>query len=227
MCLGAYTCYPLPAAEWDADLQPVSRAFLPAVGLLMGLLWWALAGLASWLLPPLLGGALLAVFPLVATGFLHLNGFARCGGTLLARAADQNLTREQLCALLPALMLIFQFAACASLDRIFPLVWIPVISRACWAVGAFAPKAPADGEAEEEDKAVRTLLLIEKCVIAGALVLLLVFSCLSGLLAGAAVLGAYALCKHLCKGMDSEGEDSAAFALTVSELCGLIVLAIL
>lgn len=234
MCMSMFTCIPLPGCEWDEDLRRVSTAFLPAVGLVIGLLWWGAAAIARWLLPPYLAAALIAAFPLVITGFMHLDGFMDAGDALLScRDREEKLRIMKdahvgsFAAVLLVLLVLFQFASCMSIDRIFPLAMIPVLSRVCSAVCVLTLQPLAHSEYASDEEPPASLVRIEKYIAVGALVLMLVFSGWAGLLCGAAVLGGYALCMRWCiKSLDGVSGDLAGFALTVSELCGLVVLAI-
>lgn len=216
MCLNTYTCMPLPVGEADEDLRRVSDAFLPAAGLIVGLVWWILAVVCRRMLPEYLGAVLVALYPFIAAGFVHVQGFADVTGKLLSR---RNCAAVAV-SMLPAMLVLLQFACCMSIDRIFPLAMIPVLSRVCMALRIFAPKKQ-DAEGEEEIPA--SLIRIEKYIAVFALILLLLFSEWQGLLAGAAVLCGWTLCVKLLKGEEC---DVCGFALTVSELCALIVLAI-
>ena len=213
MCLRTYTIIPLPEHEQDEDLRRVSDAFLPAVGLLIGLMWWVLAAVCRWMLPAYLGAALVAAFPFAITGFAHLQGFVNGGEKLLSR---KNCAAAA--AALPVLLVIFQFACCMSLERIFPLAMIMVLSRTCMALRIFAPQ-----KQEDEEEIPASLIRIEKGAGVAALILMLLFSDWQGLLAGCAVLGIWTLCMKLQGGND---RDNHGFALTAAELCALIVLAI-
>lgn len=236
MCLSMFTCLPLPSCEWDEDLRRVSTAFLPAVGLVIGIMWWALAALTRWLLPEFLGAAAVAAFPFIITGFIHLDGFMDSGDALLSwRDRDEKLKILKdvhvgsFAVVLLVLLVLFQFASCMSIEKIFPLAMIPVLSRVGSALSVFThqPLSHSEYAHDEEEKMPESLVRIEKYIAVGALLLMLVFSGWGGLLAGAAVLGGYALCMRWCvKVMGGVSGDLAGFCLTVSELCGLILLAI-
>lgn len=234
MCLGMFTVIPVPGKYWDDDLRRASMAFLPLVGLVVGLLWWAVAALARWILPHFLGTAVISAFPLAITGFIHLGGFLDTCEVLqskLSREGRPKIRKDahagSFATVLMGLLLMFQFASCASMDKLFPLAMIPVLSRvgSTLSVLTLAPLNHSEDAGEKQTPA--ELVRIEKCAAAVALVLMLLFSGWGGLLAGAAVLGGYALCMRWCvKNLGGVSYDLDGFALTVSELCGLIVLSI-
>lgn len=226
MCLSRYVCLPIPCREWDEDLQPVSEVFLPAVGLVIGLVWWILALLSWWLLPGFLGAALVALYPFAVTGFENMCAFTRIGAPILAR---RGIVKQDIgMRVLPMVLMLLQFSVCMSLDSIFALVLIPVLSRSCLVLMQMKP-AKREAEAESEDMQVPVALVrIEKGVAVGALLLLLLFAGVPGLICGAAVLASsWAILRAFAGEGQGICDDLRAFALTAAEFCGLLVLSIL
>lgn len=82
-----------PLGEVTSEVFARSRTWFPFVGLALGLLWAAtdrLLALAP--LAPGLRGALLLCVPLLATGFLHLDGLLDCADALLgSRSPERRL----------------------------------------------------------------------------------------------------------------------------------------
>ena len=75
MCQSMFCAIPVPGV-WDEKAKDKMLLFLPLVGLEMGVLWCGLAWGCSMLkLPVMVSALLLAVFPFLVTGFLHLDGF--------------------------------------------------------------------------------------------------------------------------------------------------------
>ena len=74
MCQSMFCAIPCFWHGWDERARGKMLLCLPFVGLEIGLLWWG-AGILSRFLSPLLGAAVLAFFPWIATGALHLDGF--------------------------------------------------------------------------------------------------------------------------------------------------------
>lgn len=76
MCRSMFCAVPCPWRVWDEEARGKMLLFLPVVGLEIGALW----ALAAWLcralaLPALVRGAVLAAYPFLVTGFIHLDGF--------------------------------------------------------------------------------------------------------------------------------------------------------
>lgn len=234
MCLGMFTAIPLPRVEWDDELRDYCTACLPLVGLVVGLLWWAAAALAKWLLPAYLAGAVIAAFPFIVSGFMHLDGFMDTSDAMLSwRSREEKLKilkdvhAGSFSVVMLALLALFQFAACMSVERLFPLCMIPVVSR-CGSVLSIMTLEPlGHSEYAERKKTPEDILMAEKLIAAAALVLLLIFSGWRGLLCGAGVAAGYAIFMRWCvRALGGVSGDLAGFALTMSELCGLILLSI-
>ena len=234
MCLGMFTALPLPRCEWENDLRKQSTACLPLVGLVVGLMWWGVAALAKWLLPQMLAGAVIAAFPFLITGFIHLDGFMDTSDAMLSWRDREERLRilkdvhvGSFSVVAIVLLAMFQFAAAAEIQRLFPLALIPLISRCGSSVCVLTLTPLGHSEYAGEEQTPASLVNFVKLLAACALLVLLIFSGWRGLVCGAAVLGGYALSMHWCvQTLGGLSGDLAGFALTVSELCGLIVLAI-
>ena len=231
MCLHTFTSIPLPRGRWDEGCKRLATELLPLVGLVIGALWWSAALLAK-LLPPFLAGALIAAAPFLLTGFIHLDGFMDASDALLSwRGREDRLrilkdSRVGAFAVISlGLLLLFQFSAAMSIERLFPLMLIPVISRAgsSLCVLLLPPLEHSQYAAEG-----RVLPRIPLLIGALAMIALTVFVGWRGLIVGAATAAGYAVamvcCVHALGGVSG---DLAGFSMTVAELCGLIASALI
>ena len=76
MCQSMFCAIPFPWNIWDEKARDKMLLFLPLVGLEMGALWAVLAWLCGMLgLPALVKGLVLAIFPFLVAGFIHLDGY--------------------------------------------------------------------------------------------------------------------------------------------------------
>ena len=139
MCQSMFCAIPSPWQGWEEKAREKMLLCLPLVGLEIGLLWWGL-GLLSRYLPPLMAGAVLAGWPWLATGFLHLDGFmdvmdaVRSCRSLERRREILKDSHVGAFAVIGCLLLgLGQFACCASFDGapLGLLVLVPVVSRCC------------------------------------------------------------------------------------------------
>jgi adenosylcobinamide-GDP ribazoletransferase len=84
------TTLPAPTfAVPDGGLGPAARWF-PLVGLVIGLLLWAVQSLAALFFPTYLAGAFVVLAWVVMTGGLHLDGLADCCDGLLATTSRER-----------------------------------------------------------------------------------------------------------------------------------------
>ncbi len=76
MCQSMFCAIPCPLRIWDEDARDLMLPMLPFLGLEIGAIWAFLGWLTGLLgLPALVRGLILGVYPYLATGFLHLDGF--------------------------------------------------------------------------------------------------------------------------------------------------------
>ena len=116
----------------------------PAIGLMMGLLWYGLFIVlqAAHIAHPL-AAALLTAYPFLVSGFIHLDGFMDCNDAILSRRPLEERRRilkdshVGAFAVITAILLFLVFFAAiwSALEREAPwamvsLTAIPVLSRA-------------------------------------------------------------------------------------------------
>lgn len=140
MCFGMFTSIPCPWRPWDEDARDSMLVMLPGVGLVIGLLWLALAGLGRWLLPGI-SAAILAALPWLLTGFIHLDGYMdTCDAILSWRPLEKRLeilkdSHTGAYAVVGlALLTLFSYDAARAVTAQTPLnlralLLIPVVSR--------------------------------------------------------------------------------------------------
>ena len=155
MSLGNFSVIPCPYRPWDERARGLMLVFLPIVGLLIGFLWYLLSLLMDYgQLPIQLKAALLAVYPFLVTGFMHLDGFMDTTDAILSRrplVEKQRILKDPHCGafgvIAVAILLLFQFSAVWAVlegpwyeayfrgpDGWYVFLLIPVVSRACSAL---------------------------------------------------------------------------------------------
>lgn len=76
IAFSTYSRLPVPQVTWSESNRQWSMAFLPCIGVVIGLLLYGWQRLAMWLeLEPLLFAAVATVIPLAVSGGIHLDGF--------------------------------------------------------------------------------------------------------------------------------------------------------
>lgn len=86
MAWGNFCAIPCPCKRWDEDARRYMLAAIPAVGLVIGILWWGLFWAVRLLAVPIpVSAALMSAYPFVVSGFIHLDGFMDCSDAILSR----------------------------------------------------------------------------------------------------------------------------------------------
>ena len=210
--------------------------FLPFIGAEIGLLWFAMAKLCLFLnIPIFLTAFILAVYPFVISGYIHLDGFMDVTDAV---KSYRNLEKRRdilkdshvgAFAVIGCIILfIGQFAVFASMEltNTVALVFIPIVSRCCSSLALNTFKKISEsqyvGVAKNKGQIV---------VLTSQLLLILVLSfvvCGKKAIAVLAVIAGYAMAlSKAYKSLEGVNGDVAGYALTISEFCGVLVLALL
>ncbi len=143
MAWGNFCVVPCPWRIWDEACRKQMLATLPVLGLLMGALWYGLAGVLLWLcIPQMLLAAVLTVYPFFVSGFMHLDGYMDCCDAIFSRAPLQK--KKQIlkdsrvgafAVIWLAVLFLLLFAAMCGIaasggEHMEFLIITPVISRA-------------------------------------------------------------------------------------------------
>ena len=236
MCQSMFCAILCPMKIWDENARDKQLLFLPFIGVEIGLLWFALAKLCLFLNFPLfLTAFILAVYPFVISGYIHLDGFmdvtdaVKSYRSLEKRREILKDSRVGAFAVIGCIILfIGQFAVFASmkLTNAAALVFIPIVSRCCSSLALNTLKKISEsqyvGVAKNKGQIV---------VLTAQLLLILVLSfiiCGKKAIAVLAVIAGYALAlSKAYKSLEGVNGDVAGYALTISEFCGVLVLALL
>ena len=142
MCQSMFCAIPAPQV-WDEKARDKMLLFLPVVGLELGLIWWGLSCICR-MLPELMAALVLSMYPYLATGFLHLDGFMDVTDALRSyRSLERR--REILkdshvgsfAVIGIVILLLSQFVCFASMKGTADcrvLLFIPAVSRCCSAL---------------------------------------------------------------------------------------------
>ncbi len=235
MCQSMFCAIPSPFRVWDEEARPKMLLFLPVVGLEIGLIWWGIAALVAILnLPELVRRLVIALWPFVATGYLHLDGYMdvtdavkSCRSLERRREILKDSHVGAFAVINVVILMIAQFALAASAEgdwRI--LIFIPVVSR-CGSALAVTLLPPMSTSQYASQKINRN----------HALVLGLMLVCAVGagfLLCGrygfalvGGIVGYLAALRKGYKSLEGMNGDISGYALTLSELCSLAVFALL
>ena len=237
MCQSMFCAIPFPGNLWDEKARDKMLLFLPIVGLEMGAIWAALAWLCGVLkLPVPVKGLILAVYPYLAAGFIHLDGYMdvtdavkSCRSLERRREILKDSHVGAFAVIGIVLLLLAQFAFLASVPESADyriLLFVPAVSRcgSSLAVTVLKPMNTSQYAATKKPRSHVAVLLAMTALLVAAGFLLCGrygFVLLGGLAGyGLALRKAY-------KSLEGMNGDISGYALTISELCAVAVLAIL
>lgn len=91
MCWGSFTWIPCPNKVWNEEARLTVLTLLQVLGALLGWLGILLFVVMQWLnLPVLLQAAILAIYPMYISGFIHVDGFMDCCDAIGARSGQEK-----------------------------------------------------------------------------------------------------------------------------------------
>jgi len=236
MCQSMFCAIPCPLKIWDETARDKQLLFLPLIGTEIGVLWFAIAKLCMFLnIPHFLTAFILAVYPFVISGYIHLDGFmdvtdaVKSCRNLEKRREILKDSRVGAFAVMGCVLLVTgQFAAFASMDfnGITALVFIPVVSRLGSSLALNTLKKINQSQyigfvKNKKHIAVLTIMFAVTAACSYIFCKKYVFA-VWGVILGYI----FALYKGY-KNLDGVNGDVAGYALTVSEFCGILVLALL
>ena len=237
MCQSMFCAIPCPWKVWDEQARGKMLLFLPLVGLEIGLIWVILAQICRlFALPALVVGLILAVYPYLVTGFLHLDGFMDVTDAVKSWR-DLERRREILkdshvgsfAVINLVLLVVAQFALFSSAadeaDSLI-LLFVPAVSRCCSALAVTGLKPMSTSQYANREKQnshlIVTALLLCVFVTAGFLLCGKYGFALLGCLAG------YGLAlRRGYRSLEGMNGDISGYALTLGELCAVAVYALL
>ena len=237
MCQSMFCAIPCPCRVWDEEARPLMLPMLPLVGLEIGALWAFFGWLTHILgLPTLIRALVLATWPYLATGYLHLDGFMDVTDAVKS-CRDLPRRREilkdshvgsfaviGLCMLLLAQFAVF--SAVSTDKNCLILLFLPAVSRCGSALAVTALPSMSTSQYAVQKKptahlaavsAMLCLFLVLGFVLWGRMGFALI-GCMAGY--GLALRRGY-------RNLEGMNGDIAGYALTVSELCGAAVFALL
>ena len=237
MCQSMFCAIPFPGNIWDEKARDKMLLFLPVVGLEMGAIWAVLAWLCNFLqLPVLVKGLILAVFPYLVAGFIHLDGYMdvtdavkSCRSLERRREILKDSHVGAFAVIGIVLLMLAQFACMASVPEggdLRILLFVPAVSRcgSSLAVTVLKPMNTSQYADQKKPKShVAVLAAMMALFVAGGFLLcgkygFVLLGCLAGY--GLALRKAY-------KSLDGMNGDISGYALTFGELWAVAVLALI
>lgn len=233
MCFGTFSVIPSPH-KYDAALRPLAVGLMPLVGAVHAAVWGFVIWLALWLnIPRPLIAAIAAFLPYALSGSIHLDGFMDVSDAVLSRRPMEEKRRilkdsrvGAFAVISLVMLLIFSFAAWLPIadDRWLYLQALPVfaVSRICSALAVFTLSPMDDSQyasMKRRPKLWLVYLPLFLALLAGAYIWLGVPAFVGATAAFAAYWGFALFAKRQLGGFNG---DCAGYALTLSELIGVI-----
>ena len=241
MSFGLFTAIPLPLHIWDETCANFMLVCFPFVGAAIGVMWWGLAKLViSGGIHIMLASAITAIFPFLAAGFLHLDGFMDTSDAVLSRRPLEEKRRilkdphtGSFAVIMLAVLFVLQFGLAFTIvdkgRRLVLLITIPVISRCCAALSILCLNTmPQSGYANmfRQNTGIQHKIAVIITAIP-AIALSCYFKRIIGLITAASVIAGFiAALVWAYKNLRGVSGDTAGFALVIGELCGLIAMAV-
>lgn len=238
MTQSMFCAIPCPWKVWNEKIRSHMLLFLPVIGLEIGIVWVLLHLLLRFLhVPDMIYGLGMCAVPYLMCGFIHLDGFLD-----VIDAISSWKTLEQRRAILKdsgvgafaviwcVLVFLSGFALFSSVpEGTDPtiLLAVPVISRCCSAIAVMKLKPMSVSQyagaiGYPRWHAVCLVVLILICTVLG-----FIFCGSYGWVLIGSLIG-YVLALHRSYGLlEGMNGDISGFCLTVSELCGVAVFALL
>lgn len=237
MCQSMFCAIPCPCRVWDEEARPLMLPMLPLVGLEIGALWVLLGWLTQLAgLPVLIRGLILALWPYLATGFLHLDGYMdvtdavkSCRDLARRREILKDSHVGSFAVIGLCMLLLAQFAVFASIPddkNCLILLFLPAVSRCGSALAVTALPSMSTSQYAAQKKPTSHLV-----VLTGMLCLFVALGFVLCGLSGLALIGCMAgyglALRRGYRSLEGMNGDIAGYALTISELCGAAVFALL
>ena len=242
MALGMFCAVPLPFYIWEEKYTAIMIASFPLVGAVIGALWW-LAGvsLAALEIPLMLSAAALSMAPFFIAGFIHLDGYMDTSDALLSRRPMEDKLRilvdprvGAFAVVMLGILFVMQFSAMYTIaesgNHFALVIVIAVISRCCSAFSIFVlrhiPQSNYTSMLKQDIGLSHKVFVL--AVALAAIAASFLYAGFVGLaVSGAVVLGYTAAIVRVSKGFNGISGDLLGYSLVISELCGLIALAVL
>ena len=237
-----FTAIPLPSFLWGGACMSLALPCLPLIGGLTGAVWWgAFELMIIGEVHIVLAVAILSAIPFLLTGFLHLDGYMDTCDAVLSRKPlevkiqilkDPHVGSFAVISL--AFLLLLQYAGMYVFfeKAEYPalLIAIAFFSRCCAAEAILTLNVMKDSSLakvfSQNTGISHKLFTAVLAILAGALSFL--YAGPVGLaVAGAVVLGYILATLYVYREFKGVSGDLTGFAIVVSELCGLITLAVI
>ena len=235
MCQSMFCAIPFPGSFWKEEARDKMLLCLPLVGLEIGLLWGAIGWLCGLLnLPQSIRGLALCAYPFLVTGDIHLDGYM---DVLDAVKSCRSLERRReilkdshvgaFAVIGCVLLMVAQYAFCVALGEGYVcLILLPVASRCCSVLAVSGLKPMSTSQYSRMETPRRNLIvpggMLALAIAAG----FALWGRQAAALVGAAVVHGLSV-RRGYRSLEGMNGDISGYALTMSELAGIAIAALL
>lgn len=247
MAWGNFITLPCPYKRWDSNLKNMMLAFLPGVGVVVGVLWMVLFAILDWLtLPPMIAGLIMVLYIFAVCGFMHMDGFMDCNDAIMSRRPledRQRILKDSLVgafAVVTAVFLILAwFAAMTTIMEgnkfntvELHLLLIPVLSRGVSGLHVLTCKPIGHSQyvKDYEDKGrgkYRAAVVLQMAVVVAIVAALGSDIVTTAWTAATVILANVIACGYARKNLGGMSGDIAGYGICISELAGILALAVI
>lgn len=248
MAWGNFITLPCPYKRWDSNLKNMMLAFLPGVGVVVGVLWMAIfAALDGWLsLPPMITSLIMIYYIFAVCGFMHMDGFMDCNDAIMSRRPledRQRILKDSLVGAFAVVTAVFLILAWfATMTTIMDagkfntvelhLLLLPVLSRGVSGLHVLTCKPIGHSQYvkdfEEQGRGRYRAAVVLQMAVVFAITAVLAGDIVTTAVTALTVIAANVIaCAYARKQLGGMSGDIAGYAICISELAGVLALAII
>ncbi|MDU4787392.1 MAG: adenosylcobinamide-GDP ribazoletransferase [Clostridium sp.] len=241
MAISMFTVIPLPKYIWEEKSAKYMMRIYPFVGFIVGLIWYGGGVLLKYFdISLMMSTGILLTLPFIVTGFIHLDGFMDVCDALFSRKSKEDKLKilkdsrvGAFAVIALGLLFIMDFAGIyTALEKDFnliALILIPIISRTIAAY--FIISNEPLGESYYGNLFKNGTGKIDKITLGITFITILILSYFLGnkYIIMPLVMGVVGLIllKNCKKELDGINGDVAGYILVLTELFGILVLAVI
>lgn len=249
MAISMFTVIPLPRYEWDDEGGKNIMKFYPAIGLIVGLIWYGVFRLLN-----LLGGSIMVttaitlITPFILTGMLHLDGYMDVCDALLSRRDKQEKLRilkdphtGAFAVISVAMLFVVNFSGVYTVisnsikdnainninTSAVGLILIPIISRSLMGyllLSKDSMKGSSLGAFFKQGTGKVDRFILLSSLIISSIISIFIFKIYGVIMSLAMILVSTFLVNSAAKEFDGMSGDSAGYGLVIAETIGVLIL---
>ena len=249
MAISMFTVIPLPRYEWDDEGGKNIMKFYPAIGLIVGLIWYVVFRVLT-----LLGASIMVITaitlitPFILTGMLHLDGYMDVCDALLSRRDKKEKLRilkdphTGAFAVISVVMLfLVNFSVLYTVisnsinnntinninTSAVGLILIPIISRSLMGyllLSKDSMKGSSLGAFFKQGTGKVDRFILLACLTISSIIAIFIFGIYGVIMSLAMILVSTFLVNSAAKEFDGMSGDSAGYGLVIAETIGVLIL---